>query len=790
MRATCCGASRLTSSLTTPPSLRLLLCWPSTGSSGPLLTSRPPHGGVPHLRCCNSELVHFARIRKFAEELDTRPPLVVTQLHQLPRELVVLSAAGAHLITCLRPVDQLRHLLQENRSADSPAVKEFFTALGATQACCVALILATDPNSQCGEVAQIATQCLFRYGATAPPAPLASTALHSSNVTQLNQNYSFHPTQISTPLSLQQHQQPQHQQAGSPYSSSQQAGTADDSASFSALHNALYLHLARVVRPVWTTPMLKPDPVTKLSESSLSSEECCFLARQVEQLARFISSTPDCTVAPPQSSSNTSLWSRCSSTEEARSVAGAVQLLRHLLQLLRLWTLLTEHQLPSIITSLSNAEQQQLQGLTLRDLALSGGSLCRALVMALLDKYHGDEANISAISRQLRSVCPSLYRAEDAQLSAASQLILGARSTSDPTARDAAFAQAVALCKGVGGCVNVAGVAAQLAGGGCYTGLVDLALSVAGQRDNEGRALLFYKTGQPPNDSKGYAAFTSRMECYRVVMEHLAQLASNNSTLDTSSPSAVSVPARPGPPTPATKPSKEASCHAQQMIELLCRSGDELAQVTLFQWLLDTGRTEQLLALPCPSLEGFLKAPPKGSPRHDLLWRFYERNKEYYKAARTLALLADEPGSTSLGDRVEHLSRSLMCLSSCEMNTASAFTDFLLHLEEKKDVARVQLMVLEGVKAAEHIIRLCEVQSVRLKAASVGSVGWLAAALLSCGVTITRLLHTYHARLLREQCLDRLASYLTDLDASAEPSSGLLAAHLRTCQVQLERAFA
>ncbi|KAF2344742.1 Nucleoporin Nup133/Nup155-like C-terminal [Trinorchestia longiramus] len=583
------------------------------------------------------------------------------------------------------------------------------------------------------------------------------------------------------------------------------------------------------------------------------------------------------------------------------------------------------------------AEQQQLQGLTLRDLALSGGSLCRALVMALLDKYHGDEANISAISRQLRSVCPSLYRAEDAQLSAASQLILGARSTSDPTARDAAFAQAVALCKGVGGCVNVAGVAAQLAGGGCYTGLVDLALSVAGQRDNEGRALLFYKTGQPPNDSKGYAAFTSRMECYRVVMEHLAQLASNNSTLDTSSPSAVSVPARPGPPTPATKPSKEASCHAQQMIELLCRSGDELAQVTLFQWLLDTGRTEQLLALPCPSLEGFLKAPPKGSPRHDLLWRFYERNKEYYKAARTLALLADEPGSTSLGDRVEHLSRSLMCLSSCEMNTASAFTDFLLHLEEKKDVARVQLMVLEGVKAAggdedalrrlnssllditslyeqfaepyelwqcklaivacaghsepqlvqvratsvtqlvqvratsvaqlvqvraasvaqlvqvkaasvaqlvqvraasvaqlvqvraasvaqlvqvgvtfvtqlvqvrvtvvtqlvhttchaqscvwyfllsqscvwcfplsqscvwcfplsqscvwcfplsqsyvwhfplKHIIRLCEVQSVRLKAASVGSVGWLAAALLSCGVTITRLLHTYHA---------------------------------------------
>ena len=29
------------------------------------------------------------------------------------------------------------------------------------------------------------------------------------------------------------------------------------------------------------------------------------------------------------------------------------------------------------------------------------------------------------------------------------------------------------------------------------------------------------------------------------------------------------------------------------------------------------------------------------------------------------------------------------------MNTAAAFTDFLLHLEEKKEVARVQLMVSE-----------------------------------------------------------------------------------------------
>lgn len=43
--------------------------------------------------------------------------------------------------------------------------------------------------------------------------------------------------------------------------------------------------------------------------------------------------------------------------------------------------------------------------------------------------------------------------------------------------------------------------------------------------------------------------------------------------------------------------------------------------------------------------------------------------------------------------RVDYLSRAHMCLSSCEMNTASNFADFMLHLEEKKEVAKVQLMV-------------------------------------------------------------------------------------------------
>lgn len=877
-----------------------------------------------------------------------RPPLVVTQQQQEPRQLVVLSAAGAHILTSLRPVDQLRYLLQESAGPDGAPVKEFFAAMSATQACATALILATDPNMPSAQIAEWATQCLFRYGATLPQAQ-GLVGPHATQV-QSPGGYSFHPMQISTPLPNQglygqQQQQLHHQQTpytpgnATSFANTTAAGAGENAElSFSPLHNALYLYLARILRPVWAVQLLKEGPpadgVNKTMTSSLSSDECSYLARQVEMLARFMNASPgnNNTLAAHQVGLSIGLHNNNTSgggqapggSEEAASVASLCSLLQHSLQLLRLWTLLTHHNLPAVFAALQKPVQEQLQAMTLRDLVLGGREVCRNLIMTLLDRYHGDNASVSAISAQLREVCPDLYRAEDAQLSRASQLILEAKAASDPVKREAGFREAVALCKGVGGGVNVSGVGAQLASGGCYGGLVDLVLSVAGQRDPEGRALHYYRAGQPHTDTQGYTAFSNRMECYRVVIDHLNQLVGSSAA----QPSSPSVPPRPGPPSapPApAMPSDDASHYAQQMISLVSGSEDELAQVTLYQWLLETGRTEQLLALPCPSLEPFLRAPPKQPPMHQLLWRYYERNKEYYKAARTLALLADQPGSTSLSTRVEHLSRALMCLSSCEMNTASAFTDFLLHLEEKKDVARVQLMVLEGVRTAggrdediaalnssllditrlyeqfaepyqlwecklaivacaghsepqlvqslwthiidselsssdssslairmdalaaklkmlarqytnnpqyfplEHIIRVCEVKSVQL---APDNISWLAQALLSCGVSITKLIQTYHGlyrssesvweterapyhllrvlchlitvltdsppptlhapdrRLLREQCLDRVASYLTDLDASAEPSAGLIAAHLRTCQLNLERAAA
>ncbi|XP_042856337.1 nuclear pore complex protein Nup155-like [Penaeus japonicus] len=829
----------------------------------------------------------------------TKPPLLVTQHQQSPRQLVLLSATGAHVLTFLRPVDQLRQMLEESGGAESNIVKEFFSAMTPTQACATALIIATDPHRPNAQVAEWATRALFLYGANPPPAPVTFTP-------QTPAGYNFHPTQVSTPMPGQATNT-----------------TVVQDAQFSPLHNALYLYLARILRPVWTSPvaketLLEGKPVLM---SAMTAEELGFLAERVDLLAKFLLTNQGGTtpLQPLNASSAKSEhhmlwrgWVRRASLLALRS------LLSQALEVLKLMTVLSTHNFTTITTSLQKEIREQLRTMTFRDLVLTGREVCRSLIMALLDRYHGDNASADAISERLRDICPGLYRIEDAKLAKANEIILAAKANTNKAEKEKGFKEAVALCKQIGHHVNVNGISSQLASGGAYEGVVDLCLSVAAQRDPAGLALHYYKNNEPADDHQGYMAFTSRMECYRVIMDQLNQLVGAGVVPQTS----PTVPSRPGPPTPppSTLPSTDATQYANQMMNLIVGSNDELAHVTLYQWLVDTNRTDRLLAITSPYLETFLTRSNGQSPLHHLLWRYYERNRDYFKAAKTLLLLAEQIGDTPVNVRVEYLSRALMCLSSCEMNTASSYSDFMLHMEEKKEVARVQLMVLDALQGEgasadviaqvnsslltlttlyekfaepwslwecklaivhcaghsepqlvqsiwtnlidrelersrvepvetrvdslsskikalarlysanpnyfplEHIIKECEVRSVRLRT----NTSWVVTALQGCGIQVSRLINIYHKlyrsgdsvweverspyhllgvlahlitmlvdneaavqppqkRALREQCLDYVAEYLTDLGASADASAGVISAHLKTCQAKLER---
>lgn len=94
----------------------------------------------------------------------TLPPLLVTQHQHAPRQLVLLSANGAHILTFQRPVDKLRYLLEEANGVEASLVKDFFTDMTPTQACTTALIIATDPNIQNTQVRKEFSFCSCSCG--------------------------------------------------------------------------------------------------------------------------------------------------------------------------------------------------------------------------------------------------------------------------------------------------------------------------------------------------------------------------------------------------------------------------------------------------------------------------------------------------------------------------------------------------------------------------------------------------------------------------------------------------
>ena len=226
-----------------------------------------------------------------------QPPLVVTQHARLPRRFVALSTRGVQVLEQLRPVDQLRALLEDAGRPDADAVRAFFTLHTEPQACATCLILACSDAPQDAQLAAWAERAFLLYGGEpqvmAPPPPAGPGHPASPHSTSLL-GASFHPQQMSTP-------QPGRTApfvAGSPSLALSGAASPDSSlvaapaeVLFSGKHDGLYLYAARLLRPVWASRVVRefsPRPGQVHLVSAATSEELGWLSGQLELLSRFL----------------------------------------------------------------------------------------------------------------------------------------------------------------------------------------------------------------------------------------------------------------------------------------------------------------------------------------------------------------------------------------------------------------------------------------------------------------------------------------------------------------------
>ena len=336
----------------------------------------------------------------------TEPPLVTVQHAQPARKFALISAQGTHIVSKLRPVDHLRQLLIENHGPDNDVVKAFFALHSEVQAACTCLVLACSQAVQDSHVAEWATRALFLYGGEPrlvypaqqqqpqPPRPPMSPGPTPFSA-------SFHPNIASTPAPFT----PTRPNDTLPaiYGGQQQVNQSLYGAApvipemlFSSKHNALYLYLSRLVRPVWLRTVVamtgKDEPVS----SSVSSEELGWIMAQLQDLKVFFEKQAQFLINPGAAETQYQLQQQQQHQQQQQPLQDAFlrerhslvllqQLLSQSLQVLGLWRVVCDHQCHAVVKLLSPDEQNLIRGIYFRDLILSlaGRELCSRLIQVI-----------------------------------------------------------------------------------------------------------------------------------------------------------------------------------------------------------------------------------------------------------------------------------------------------------------------------------------------------------------------------------------------------------------------
>lgn len=710
----------------------------------------------------------FKNQPKAADSGVTEPPVLVTQHEEPQQKFIMVSPQGSHIITKLKPYEQLRQLLIDHQGPDCEAVKSFFSLLRETQACSVCLILACSRQLQDKNLVEWATLAFFMYGGDGPamqatyphhssafpggminaspispswnsPTPVAhSTALGqplqaSSPMQQsINQSTAYKTMNWGSPSVQAEQMQPG--QALSPYQMHRQQQPQPLQGStegmFSAKHNGLYLYFGRIVRSIWNTrlvydPSLLPaKSQPNLLVSAVSSGNLSEYLDRLVALKHFIEVNSQHLINPqPGRRKNDPLSPHLSGSyirsedimhseiqrrnqieaqaQEKISICNLQNLIKQTIEVLGLWKILCDHQFHVVAASLAKDIQSQLRCFCFRDLIINGADICNALVTALIHHYLDDFATTDAISSRLRDVCPSIFRNEDAVFSKAHEKLVKVKTIKNKIEKEKILKEALQLCQEISPQLQLPAVCRLFHSVHYYEGVVDLCLGAADKRDPQGIASHFYRNREPPEDVQGFQAYANRMDCYKAILDTLGHLMS----LSTSHPHSPSIPKSPGalpPPEPDTLAPEEGKSHLELVFKQAIESKDELFHTALYNWLIDNKLTDKLLEIKTPFLESFLKKNIERHPDNlaaiDLMWKFFEKNRNFSAAARILLKLAERHSpEVNLTQRLEFLSRAIICVKSSELRVTSSASEgeFLHELEEKMQVARIQLQIVE-----------------------------------------------------------------------------------------------
>ncbi|KIL70918.1 hypothetical protein M378DRAFT_95691 [Amanita muscaria Koide BX008] len=459
---------------------------------------------------------------------------------------------------------------------------------------------------------------------------------------------------------------------------------------FSGRREGFALYFARLLRPIWKSKLTAAGP-TGRQELAVSDDTLVMIQKNLFYLKDFLDKNPHLFHSAPGETrvpvTDQEAWKA-----EQSSVSELLSLLTRTIEALSFVLLLNDYRLGDLIQHCDPEIQKIVVSLTFEDLITTqnGLTVSRALVNVVIDQQIGQQISVDTISEVLQQRCGSFCSTDDVMIYKAKENIRKAVETRSLTEKQNLLAESLRLfIKGArvlefDKLREICGDYQQL---GFAKGAILLPLTCAKVLDPDNIGLEYWHTSPASTQTPGTttedprALFTQkRMHCYDLVKDSLMYFEESAQKSQT-----------------ATAFLDNPETVRNHAYELAFASDDEMFHSVLYDWLIERGLADDLLEMRPPFLEAHLKREPLTVQKYQLLWQFYVKNGQPLRAAEVLAALAESSQfELDLDARLECLTLAVANAKSHPVSVDGRHEtaiDFLTDLEEKLDVAQVQLEI-------------------------------------------------------------------------------------------------
>ena len=459
-------------------------------------------------------------------------------------------------------------------------------------------------------------------------------------------------------------------------------------------HDSIALYLARLLRSIWRTSIVKEGRGPTGGYAILPAvglQKLQDVQKDLSSLQTFFTTNKsfiDGLSGPEALTRATTKQEEIALQGEHRAVYSLVKLVADTIEGISFILVLFEERVEEIVPLLPEERRPQFLQLTFEALFSSrqGYDIAKDLVKAIVNRNIAKGSNVETVAEALRRRCGSFCSAEDVVTFKAQELLKRASEAGSNTEYGRNLLnESLSLFQQVADSLPMdylESAVRQYISMQFYAGAILLALRVAKETDKADEALSWMNDGRPESDGRS-TKFQARTKCYDLIHEIISSMESvaDSSGFGDGQPSLLATRRR-------------------EAYEVISKSTDEVFLTNLYDWYLAQGWDQRLLETDSFFIVTYLERKASDNISHaDLLCRYYSRNNRFYDAATVQLMLAKSSFDLPLERRVEYLSRAKANASTNTPGTGRQSRQRLLtEITDCLDVANIQDDIFHRLK--------------------------------------------------------------------------------------------